>query len=76
MFTRCQGGGGYGDPLDREAAEVLRDVIEGYVSLDKAKDLYKVVISPESLELDPEATQKLRQEAKAKAGKYERSDTD
>jgi len=31
-FSRSAGGGGYGDPLDREANEVATDVAYGYVS--------------------------------------------
>jgi N-methylhydantoinase B len=38
------GGGGYGDPLERPAAQVARDVREGYVSLDAARDFYGVVL--------------------------------
>jgi N-methylhydantoinase B len=34
------GGGGYGDPLERERAAVERDVAEGYVTADAARDLY------------------------------------
>ena len=33
------GGGGFGDPRTRPAARVLEDVLEGYVSVDAARDL-------------------------------------
>jgi N-methylhydantoinase B len=39
------GGGGLGNPLDRAAEQVLEDVRQGYVSVDRAKSDYKVVIS-------------------------------
>jgi len=38
------GGGGWGDPLEREPARVLADVRGGYVSLESAKRDYGVVI--------------------------------
>jgi len=39
-----QGGGGYGDPLDRPPADVLADVSDGLVSLAAADHDYGVVI--------------------------------
>jgi N-methylhydantoinase B len=39
------GGGGWGDPLEREPALVLADVVEGRVSLDRAGDDYGVVLA-------------------------------
>ena len=39
------GGGGYGDPLQREPAAVLADVLERWVSAQAAHDLYGVVLS-------------------------------
>jgi N-methylhydantoinase B len=38
------GGGGVGDPRERDPSAVLRDVVDGYVSLDAARRLYGVVI--------------------------------
>jgi N-methylhydantoinase B len=38
------GGGGYGDPLDREPAAVLKDVLEHWVSPEAARDVYGVVL--------------------------------
>jgi N-methylhydantoinase B len=37
------GGGGYGDPLEREPARVLEDVLEGWVSAEQALAVYGVV---------------------------------
>src|SRR5512139_3848189 len=54
------GGGGYGNPLEREPERVERDVIEGYVSLEKAKENYRVIIDPKTLKVDMEETKKLR----------------
>ncbi|WP_329454864.1 hydantoinase B/oxoprolinase family protein [Streptomyces sp. NBC_01497] len=38
------GGGGYGDPHDRPAEQVLRDVQEGYVSAESARTHYGVAV--------------------------------
>src|SRR5512136_1381901 len=58
------GGGGFGDPLDRDPEMVQEDVIQGYVSLEKAREDYGVVIDSKTLTLDGEATQKLRESLK------------
>jgi len=55
------GGGGYGNPLERDSEMVERDVMEGYVSLEKAKEDYGVVIDPKTLKVNEEATRKLRE---------------
>ncbi|MBP1748306.1 MAG: hydantoinase [Deltaproteobacteria bacterium] len=55
------GGGGYGNPAERDPALVLNDVIQGYVSLDSARSDYKVAIDPATLRIDEEETRKLRQ---------------
>ena len=55
------GGGGYGDPAERDPACVLEDVINDYVSIESARNDYKVVIDPETLKIDIAATHKLRE---------------
>jgi N-methylhydantoinase B len=61
---RDSSGGGYGDPLTRDPLRVLTDVLEGYESLGKARDVYGVVftgrIEDDSLEVDVAATQARR----------------
>ncbi len=60
------GGGGWGDPLERAPERVLADVRNGYVSLAQAREAYAVVIhgdperDPEGLAVDVEATRALR----------------
>jgi N-methylhydantoinase B len=54
------GGGGYGNPLERDPEAVERDVLFGYVSLASARKDYGVVIDPASLKLDRAQTEKLR----------------
>jgi len=54
------GGGGFGNPMDRDVALVERDVTYGYVSIEKAKEDYGVVIDPVSLTANLDATQTTR----------------
>jgi N-methylhydantoinase B len=44
IVIRSAGGGGYGDPLGRDAERVALDVREGYVSLKTAADIYGVLV--------------------------------
>jgi N-methylhydantoinase B len=54
------GGGGYGNPLERDPQALENDVLDGYVSIEKARDDYGVVIDPEKMEVDLAATDKVR----------------
>jgi N-methylhydantoinase B len=49
------GGGGFGEPLEREPQQVVHDVRLGYVSRQRALDDYKVVVR-EDLSVDVDAT--------------------
>lgn len=64
------GGGGFGDALERDPEAVLEDVIDGYVSIERAAKDYGVVIEavdPEIDEyhLDEAATTSLREEQRS-----------
>ena len=65
---RTGGGGGWGDPCDREPAEVIDDVREEFISRRAARELYGVVMS-EDFKLDTAATDALRDEMRRKAGR-------
>ena len=54
------GGAGVGNPAERDPEAVKMDVKNELVSLKAAKDIYKVVLNPDTLEIDYEATQSLR----------------
>jgi N-methylhydantoinase B len=54
------GGGGVGDPLERDPAKVLRDVIHEVVSIEAARETYGVVIDPAGRSVDEAATTELR----------------
>ncbi len=60
--TIPHGGGGYGDPLDRDPEHVRRDVGERIVSVDGAQRHYGVVLSEDSRSVDTRATATLRAE--------------
>jgi len=54
------GGGGYGDPQERPAEKVREEVRDGIISVDAARELYGVVVDPETFELDTEETARRR----------------
>ncbi len=64
VMSVCNGGGGYGDPLTREPERVLADVREGYVTRERARSVYAVVVT-DADELDLDATAALRGAARA-----------
>ncbi|MEO0361233.1 MAG: hydantoinase B/oxoprolinase family protein, partial [Pseudomonadota bacterium] len=59
-------GGGYGDPLERDPAKVLDDVLDGFITAGHARDDYGVVLTEVDdgygWALDPAATEGLRAE--------------
>jgi acetone carboxylase alpha subunit len=61
------GGGGYGDVLDRDPDAVARDLANGYVTRDSAHDVYGVVVDEMSGTpvVDAEATSARRKEIRA-----------
>lgn len=54
------GGGGYGDPFERDPQLVLHDVRDGKVSAERARDEYGVVVDMTDWVVDEQETQKLR----------------
>lgn len=56
------GGGGYGNPLERDPKKVQWDVKNEKVSLKNAKIYYGVLLDPKTLEIDAAGTEKLRKE--------------
>ena len=53
-------GGGWGDPLQRDPELVLQDVRNGIYTPDHARREFAVVIHPETLTIDHDATSSLR----------------
>jgi N-methylhydantoinase B len=67
VVLRLPGGGGHGDPFEREPAQVTREVEDGLVSVERARDVYGVVLKegerPGTYTVDAEATARHRKEA-------------
>ena len=57
---RTCGGGGYGPPEERDPADVLRDVRDGRVSAERAREIYRVSVDTHTWTVDSEATADLR----------------
>ena len=64
FVVKTPGGGGYGNPMEREPERVLHDVLNGLVPLEAAKKDYGVAIDPVTMEIDWESTQLLRAKQK------------
>lgn len=54
------GGGGYGNPLERDPEAVAADAFNGYVSAERAREDYGVVIDPVTFKVDLGETEKVR----------------
>ncbi len=63
--SKSPGGGGWGDPLDRDPQRVWADALDGLVSLERAREVYGVLVDPVTMELQEEATERLRKDLKA-----------
>ena len=63
LYTRQSSGGGYGDPLERDAEMVLKDIVLGLVSTEAACEIYGVMI--DGNKIDIEATERLRKSMRA-----------
>jgi N-methylhydantoinase B len=61
VSIRTGGGGGWGDPLERDPELVLNDVINEYITIDEAREIYGVVIDKQTLKIDIEKTKELRE---------------
>ncbi|WP_228546399.1 hydantoinase B/oxoprolinase family protein [Halegenticoccus tardaugens] len=59
ISNRSGGGGGYGDPFDRDPETVRQDVRDGYVSRAAAREEYGVVLTEDD-EIAEQATESLR----------------
>jgi N-methylhydantoinase B len=62
--VQTNAGGGFGEPFERGPELVLGDVLDGYVSIEAAREDYGVVIDPKSLAIDVKETGKLRASAR------------
>jgi len=72
LVTRSSGGAGWGNPLKRDPERVRLNVRDGFLSIERARDVYGVVLTqkdsknPESVAIDAKATKQLRKEMAAR----------
>jgi N-methylhydantoinase B len=59
FYAPC--GGGYGDPLERPAAQVLDDVLDGFCTVEHARLAYGVIVDPHAETVDEAATRASRE---------------
>ncbi len=71
IYMETAGGGGFGPPWERSPEAVLRDVEDGFVSAEKARSVYGIVLGSGG-GIDEEASQALRRELSAGQGAPER----
>ncbi|MCR4404996.1 MAG: hydantoinase B/oxoprolinase family protein [Candidatus Acetothermia bacterium] len=55
-------GGGYGNPKEREPQLVLEDVIDGFLTVEEAREIYRVEIDPAEMSIRWDETERLRQD--------------
>jgi N-methylhydantoinase B len=60
LVKHSSGGGGVGNPAERDPDMVREDVENELVSITTAKETYRVVIDPDTLQVDERATKALR----------------
>ena len=65
LYHRQAGGGGWGDPLERDPELVAQDVRNDKVSLASARDDYGVVLDPDTFAVDHDATAHARRKRAA-----------
>ena len=69
FYAPC--GGGFGDPLERPAAKVLEDVLDGFCTVDHARAAYGVVVDAVAETVD-EAASKVCESASAQVRRVRR----
>ena len=66
LYFRAPGGGGYGNPLERDVDYLQHDVDIGLVSVESAQRDYGAVIDKSTGKIDRDATEKNRQRLRVK----------
>jgi N-methylhydantoinase B len=61
LIIRTPGGGGYGNPLERDPNAVLKDVLNELVSVEAAEQEYRVAIDIRKKNINWNLTRKLRE---------------
>ena len=58
VLAKAPGGGGWGDPLDRDPRKVWADVVDGLITRRRAREVYGVVLGPEGRPADELGTRR------------------
>jgi N-methylhydantoinase B len=66
VLSYSSGGGGYGPPAERDPRAVAQDVAEGWITSERARDVYRVALRPDGT-ADATATMMLRSQEPAHA---------
>lgn len=61
MILETAGGGGWGRPDEREPQLVFRDLLDGKISAESAREVYKIALTEDGKAIDWEATQRARE---------------
>jgi len=69
FYAPC--GGGFGDPLERPAAQLLDDVLDGFCTVEHARTAYGVVIDPVAETVDLTATERVREQLRLQRQRQE-----
>jgi N-methylhydantoinase B len=69
IIFRTAGGGGWGDPLERDPGRVRNDVARRLMSAEAAREQYGVVLAGDGVVADLKATQDLRDTLRRRRGK-------
>lgn len=69
FYAPC--GGGFGDPLERPAAQLLEDVLDGFCTVEHARAVYGVVIDPVAETVDATATTLMREQLRLRRQRHE-----
>ena len=75
LRVMTSGGGGWGNPAERDPLQVLQDVKDGFVSLDSARNEYGVMIEAETWKIDWRHTQERRRAIPATPPLFDRGET-
>ena len=52
VHVRTPGGGGFGNPYERNPELVLKDVLEQKCTIKQAREIYSVIIDQKKLKID------------------------
>ena len=69
LLMQATAGGGVGDPLEREPELVQKEVFQGYVTRDRARDVYGVIIDDAGVDLGQ--TREMRERLKSERQYFE-----